>query len=61
MKAILLAAGYSKRLGELTANMPKALLTLNEKPILNYLIEKLEKIENVSVYIAEGTLKLAIE
>lgn len=47
MKVILLAAGYSKRLGELTANTPKALLTLNEKPMLNYLIEKLEKIEQL--------------
>ena len=47
MKAILLAAGYSKRLGELTANMPKALLTLNEKTMLDYLIEKLERIEKL--------------
>lgn len=44
MKAILLAAGYSKRLGELTENTPKTLLTLDNKTIFDYLIEKLEKI-----------------
>ena len=44
MKAILLAAGYSKRLGELTENMPKALLPLANKPMFNYFVEKLEKI-----------------
>lgn len=45
MKAILLGAGYATRLGELTKNKPKALLELQKgKPIIDYIMEKLEKI-----------------
>lgn len=47
MKVLLLAAGYSKRLNELTENTPKSLLPLNGKPILDYLIEKLEKVSEI--------------
>ena len=37
MKAIILAAGYATRLYPLTINKPKALLTINQKPIINYI------------------------
>lgn len=47
MKAIILAAGYAVRLYPLTLNTPKPLLTLNKKPIINYIIQKIRKIKNV--------------
>ena len=41
MKAMILAAGYGKRLGELTKSKPKPLLTVKGKPLIDYHIEKL--------------------
>ena len=40
MDCILLAAGYATRLYPLTENMPKALLTLGKKTILDMVIDK---------------------
>ena len=42
MYAIVLAGGYAKRLWPLTLNTPKALLPIAGKPILDYVMEKLE-------------------
>ena len=39
MKAIILAAGYATRLYPLTQNMPKALLTIGGKTILERLFD----------------------
>ncbi|HOI25516.1 MAG TPA: nucleotidyltransferase family protein [Caldisericia bacterium] len=44
MKAIVLAAGYATRLYPLTLNKAKALLPLAGKPILNYLMDELDKL-----------------
>jgi mannose-1-phosphate guanylyltransferase len=41
MKAILLSAGFGKRLGSLTKNKPKCLLKVNNKAILEIWLEKL--------------------
>jgi mannose-1-phosphate guanylyltransferase len=41
MKAILLSAGFGKRLGSLTKNKPKCLLPINNRPILEIWLEKL--------------------
>ncbi|MCX7995797.1 MAG: nucleotidyltransferase family protein [candidate division WOR-3 bacterium] len=43
MKGIILAAGLGKRLGKITKNTPKPLLPVNEKPIIELIIEKLRK------------------
>ena len=52
MKAIILCAGYATRLYPLTQNQPKALLSVGDKPILDHIIEKLEKVEQVDeIYI----------
>ena len=47
MKALILAAGYATRLYPLTKNMPKALLPIKGITILDYILEKVEMIEEV--------------
>ena len=42
MYAIVLAGGYAKRLWPLTKNTPKTLLPIAGKPILDYVMDKLE-------------------
>ncbi len=44
MKAVLLCAGFATRLYPLTAAQPKPLLKVAGKPILNYLVERLEAV-----------------
>ena len=44
MKAIVLCAGYATRLYPLTLNKPKALLEIKGKPILDYIIDKIEEV-----------------
>jgi glucose-1-phosphate thymidylyltransferase len=48
MKALILAAGYATRLYPYTKNFPKPLLEVNQKPIIEYLTEKLEKLPGLS-------------
>lgn len=47
MKAIILAAGYATRLYPLTQNKPKALLPVAGKPILDYIVDQIETVEEV--------------
>ena len=47
MKALILAAGYATRLYPLTKEYPKPLLKLNKKPIIDYILENLEAIDEV--------------
>ena len=42
MKAIILAAGYATRLYPLTLHTPKALLTIHQKSIIDYILEQME-------------------
>ena len=44
MIAVILAAGYATRLGELTKNTPKALLDISGRPMLDNLIEKIDEV-----------------
>jgi glucose-1-phosphate thymidylyltransferase len=48
MKVLILAAGYATRLYPRTIHFPKPLLEVNKKPIINYLIEKVERLPGVS-------------
>ena len=47
VKAIILAAGYATRLYPLTLDKPKALLPINGVPIIDYIVNGLDKIENI--------------
>lgn len=47
MKCVILCAGYATRLYPLTLNIPKALLPIGNKPLLNYIIEKINSIEDI--------------
>ena len=47
MIALILAAGYATRLYPLTINKPKALLPINNKPIIDYIVDEIETIDAV--------------
>lgn len=47
MKALVLAAGYATRLYPLTENQPKPLLEVAGKSILDYIVEKMEKVDAI--------------
>jgi NDP-sugar pyrophosphorylase family protein len=42
---LIFVGGYGKRLGNLTKKTPKPLLLINNKPFINYLLEKIVKIK----------------
>ena len=39
MDALILAAGFGSRMGDLTEKTPKPLLSVNQKPLIIYAIE----------------------
>lgn len=47
MKALILAAGYALRLYPLTKQYPKPLLKVKSRPIIEYIIKKLELIDEI--------------
>ena len=47
MKALILAAGYATRLYPLTRDYPKPLLDIKGRPIINYIIDKLEAVSAI--------------
>lgn len=47
MKAIILAAGYATRLYPLTLDYPKALLEIDKKPIIEFILNNLKKTEEI--------------
>ena len=47
MKAFILAAGVSRRLYPHTYDLPKCLLDVGGKPIINYQLEAIEEIAQV--------------
>ena len=52
MKCVILAAGYATRLFPLTENFPKALLKVGGKAIIDYTLEKVNKIDEIdSIYL----------
>jgi glucose-1-phosphate thymidylyltransferase len=52
VKAIVLAAGYATRLRPLTDHVPKQLLPVGGRPILDHVVEKIEEIADVdAIYV----------
>lgn len=47
MKVILPAAGYGTRLYHLTKDTPKALLKINGKPVVEYILDKIKELDDV--------------
>jgi len=47
VKAVLLCAGYATRLYPLTRDRPKPLLSVGGRPVLDYLLEKIERLPSV--------------
>lgn len=59
MKAIILVAGYATRLYPLTLNMPKALLAINKKPIIDYIVDGINTIPAVDEIFVVSNHKFA--
>lgn len=47
MKCILLCAGYATRLFPLTENFPKALLEIGNKPLLDYILDEVNTVDEI--------------
>ncbi|HOW87212.1 MAG TPA: nucleotidyltransferase family protein [Candidatus Omnitrophota bacterium] len=55
LKVIILCAGYATRLYPLTENMPKPLLPVGKKPILEWILERVQKVREVeAVYLVSN-------
>ncbi|MDR1541472.1 MAG: nucleotidyltransferase family protein [Clostridiales bacterium] len=55
MKAVILVAGYATRLYPLTLNMPKALLEVQGKKIIDYIVEQINAVEDVDgIYVVSN-------
>jgi NDP-sugar pyrophosphorylase family protein len=57
MKAILLCGGQGTRLRPYTYNIPKPMLPLGQKPILEYVIRNLKSNGVTEFYLTVGYLK----
>ena len=57
MKCIILAAGYATRLYPLTENFPKPLLPVGGRPILDWLIEDIHRVDIVDEFIVVSNHK----
>ncbi|MEM5831339.1 MAG: sugar phosphate nucleotidyltransferase, partial [Candidatus Aenigmatarchaeota archaeon] len=60
MQAVILAAGKGERLRPLTDYKPKALLPICNKPLIDYLIEKLRNIgiDDIAIVVAHQKEKI---
>lgn len=59
MKAVILVAGYATRLYPLTKDTPKPLLTVGGKPIIDYIVEQINKISVVDEIFVVSNHKFA--
>ncbi len=59
MKCLIIAAGYATRLYPLTENFPKPLLKVGNKPILDWLMEDLDRTGLINEYIVVTNHKFA--
>ena len=61
MKVLLLNAGYATRLYPLTENMPKSLLPLGSKLIIEYILDSIDSMKDVSEIILISNSKFAAQ
>ena len=61
IRALLLAAGLGTRLKPLTLNIPKCLVEINQKPVIEFWFEKFEKIKIQEVIINTHYLHEKVE
>lgn len=59
MKCLILAAGYATRLYPLTENFPKPLLKVQEKTILDWLIDDMDRSGEIDEYVVISNHKFA--
>jgi NDP-sugar pyrophosphorylase family protein len=60
-KALILAAGRGKRMGKLTGKLPKPMLPVSGKPLLEHILDRLREAGFESVLIVTGYLAEKIE
>jgi len=51
MQALILAAGYGKRLGKITKKTPKCLIKINSEPLIDIWLKKLNNLKINKIYI----------
>ena len=51
MDALILAAGFGSRMGDLTEKTPKPLLSVNQKPLIKYAIELIEDLSFNNIFV----------
>jgi glucose-1-phosphate thymidylyltransferase len=61
MKALILAAGYATRLYPLTKEFPKPLLTVGDRRIIDYIIDKLDSIKDIDEIIVVTNSKFILQ
>lgn len=58
---LIMAGGYGRRLGIKTKNMPKPMLKIKKKPILEHILQKIQKTEYQKIYLSTFYLYKKIE
>ncbi len=61
MNAIILCGGLSTRLGDITKDIPKVLLPVGDRTVLDWQLEKLKKLGVTEVVLAAGHLSHVLE
>ncbi|MDR1558282.1 MAG: NTP transferase domain-containing protein, partial [Clostridiales bacterium] len=61
MKAIILVAGYATRLYPLTLDKPKALLKIQGKAIIDYIVEQINTVPDIDEIIVISNHKFAAQ
>ena len=57
MKAVILAGGFGKRMGEIAKDTPKALLPVNGKPILGHILQRIGPVKEIEEVIVSTNAK----